>query len=144
VKASAENLRVTLQPLGVRKGEDFDRAFASLEGRDVDALIVAAGALTDTYRQKVITLAAKTRLPAMYDERVFVESGGLMSYAANFVELWRRATRYVDKILKGAKPSDLPVEQPTKIGLVISLTAAKQLGIAIPQSVLYRADEVIK
>ena len=89
-------------------------------------------------------LAATSRLPAMYDGRDFVEAGGLMSYAANFTEMWRRAAAYVDKILRGAKPADLPVEQPTKFEFVINLKTAKQIGLTIPPNVLARADKVIK
>ena len=89
-------------------------------------------------------LAAKNRLPAIYDDRDFVEAGGLISYGTNLADLYRRAAYYVDRILRGAKPADLPVEQPTKFELVINLKTAKQIGLTIPQSVLYRADKVIK
>ena len=96
------------------------------------------------YRAKIVNFAAKSQLPAMYGQSYYVEAGGLMSYAANFTDLYRRAATYVDKILKGAKPAELPVEQPTKFELVINLKAAKQIGLTIPQSVLYRADKVIR
>ena len=95
-------------------------------------------------RKLIVALAAKYRIPAMYSFSEYVDSGGLVSYGASFPGLFRRAATYVDKILKGAKPADLPVEQPTKFDLVINLTTAKQVGVAIPQSVLYRADKVIK
>jgi putative tryptophan/tyrosine transport system substrate-binding protein len=94
--------------------------------------------------KRIVELAATSRLPAMYDGRDFVEAGGLMSYAANFTEMWRRAAAYVDKILRGAKPADLPVEQPTKFEFVINLKTAKQIGLTIPPNVLARADKVIK
>jgi putative tryptophan/tyrosine transport system substrate-binding protein len=95
-------------------------------------------------RKKIVDLASRTRLPAMYFDKQFVESGGLMSYGANVADLFRRAANYVDKILKGAKPADLPVEQPTKFEFVINLKAAKQIGLTIPPNVLARADKVIK
>jgi putative tryptophan/tyrosine transport system substrate-binding protein len=97
-----------------------------------------------TYLKHTVGLAAKNRLPAIYDGRDFVEAGGLMSYAANFTEMWRRAATFVDKILKGAKPVDLPVEQPTKFEFVINLKTAKQIGLTIPPNVLARADKVIR
>jgi putative ABC transport system substrate-binding protein len=95
-------------------------------------------------RKEIIELAAKSHLPAMYFSREFVEDGGLMTYAANVTEMWRRAATYVDKILKGAKPADLPVEQPTKFEFIINLKAAKQIGLIIPPNVLARADQVIR
>ena len=100
--------------------------------------------ILERHRKRVVDLAAKSRLPAMYFNGEFVEAGGLMSYAPDLVDLWRRAATYVDKILKGAKPADLPVEQPTKFEFVINLKTAKQIGLTIPQSVLYRANKVIK
>jgi ABC-type uncharacterized transport system substrate-binding protein len=105
---------------------------------------VLSNAVTTTYRTRIVDFAAKSRLPAMYPDRESVETGGLMSYGPNLSDMWRRAATYVDKILKRTKPADLPVEQPTKFELVINLKAAKQIGLTIPQSVLYRADKVIK
>jgi putative tryptophan/tyrosine transport system substrate-binding protein len=144
LRALADRLKLTLDSVGVRNGAEFDRAFSVMAAKGTDALVVSAGALTDTYRKQIVVLSAKTRMPAMYGEKVFVEAGGLMSYAANFSESWRRGATYVDKILKGAKPADLPVEQPRKFELVINVKAAKQIGLRIPQSLVFSADEVIK
>jgi len=108
------------------------------------ALLTLADPLTLFHRDRIIEMAAKGRVPGMYEERGFVEAGGLMSYGPSFEANYRRAAVYVDKILKGAKPGDLPVEQPTKFELVINLKAAKQIGVTVPQSVLYKADRVIK
>jgi len=107
-------------------------------------VIVLAGPVMSPHRTEVVKLAAKNRLPAMYYRSDYVEAGGLMTYSTSFTDLFRRAATYVDKILKGAKPGDLPVEQPTKFELVINLKAAKQIGLTIPQKVLARADRVIK
>ena len=108
------------------------------------ALTVLASAMFFSERRRLVDLAAKNRLPAVYPSREFVDAGGLMSYGPNLADLYRRAATYVDKILKGAKPADLPVEQPTKFELVINLKTAKALGLTIPQSVLGRADQVIE
>ena len=105
---------------------------------------MAAGTLTQSHRGRIVDLAAKSRLPALYGSSDFVEAGGLMSYAANFAERYHRAAYYVDKILKGRKPSDLPVEQPIKFELIIKLKAAKQISLIIPPNVLARANKVIK
>jgi len=105
---------------------------------------VAAGTLTLSHRGRIVDLAAKSRLPALYGSSDFVEAGGLMSYAANFAERYHRAATYVDKILKGAKPADLPVEQPKEFEFIINLKAAKQIGLTIPPNVLARADRVIR
>ena len=144
LQSSATALRLTLRLIEVRDPTDFDRAFSAMTREGINGLIVAAGTLTSTYRKRIVQLVSKSRIPAMYGERSFVEIGGLMSYAANFTEQYRRAAVYVDKILKGAKPANIPVEQPTKFELVINLKAAKQIGVTIPQSVLYQADKVIK
>jgi ABC-type uncharacterized transport system substrate-binding protein len=110
----------------------------------VAALLVFAGALLDRHARRIAELAAKSRLPAMYGLRIYVEAGGLISYSADLFEIYRRAAVFVDKIFKGAKPADLPVEQPTKFELVINLKAAKSIGLTIPPSILSRADEVIQ
>jgi putative ABC transport system substrate-binding protein len=107
-------------------------------------LYVAAGTLTQSHRGRIVDLAAKSRPPTLYRSSDFVEAGGLMSYAANFAERYHRAAYYVDKILKGIKPAELPVEQPIKFGVIINLKAAKQIGLTIPPNVLARADKVIK
>ena len=144
LQESAPALRLTLQPLGVRGPGEFEGAFVAMSRKRAHALFGAAGILTTEHRKAVVDLAAKSRIPAMWGERQFVEAGGLMSYAVNFYDQVRRAATHVDKILKGAKPGDLPVEQPTKFELVINLKTAKALGLTIPQSLLLRADEVIQ
>jgi len=144
LQESAPALRLTLQPLEVRGPGEFEGAFVAMSRKRAHALFGAAGILTTGHRKAIVDLAAKSRIPAMWGERQFVEAGGLMSYAVNFYDQVRRAATYVDKILKGAKPADLPVEQPTKFELVINLKTAKSLGLTIPQSLLQRADEVIQ
>jgi ABC-type uncharacterized transport system substrate-binding protein len=141
---AARALGVRFQVLTARGPEDFDRAFSDMVRARADAFAVQSTNVFFIQRRRLVDLAAKNRLPAMYPTREFVDAGGLMSYAANTAELLRRAAAYVDKILKGAKPADLPVEQPTKFELVINLKTAKALGLTIPQSVLLRADEVIE
>jgi ABC-type uncharacterized transport system substrate-binding protein len=144
LKVASSALRVTLQPVEVHVPDDLDPAFAAIKREGAGAFCALANTLVGTYRARIIDFAAKSRLPAMYPESRFTNAGGLMSYGANFADLYRRAATYVDKILKGAKPADLPVEQPTKFELVINLKTAKQIGVTIPQSVLYKADKVIK
>ena len=141
---TARALGLQLQLLEARSLDDFDSAFAAMTTRRAGALLVLGDVMFTTHRIRLADLAAKSRLPAIYGEREHVEAGGLMSYGAITAELFRRAATYVDKILKGAKPADLPVEQPTKFELVINLKTAKALGLTIPQSVLLRADEVIQ
>jgi ABC-type uncharacterized transport system substrate-binding protein len=119
------------------------RAFEALRG-GADALYVVADPLVNTNRARIHTLAMGARLPAIYNAKEHVEAGGLMSYGPNFPELYRRAAEYVDKILRGAKPADIPVEQPTKFDLIINLTTAKALGLDVPPTLLARADEVIE
>ena len=133
-----------LRPLEVRGPGEFEAAFVAMTRERTHALFGAAGVLTFEHRKTIVGLAAKYRIPTMWGHRQFVEAGGLMSYAVNFYEQVRRAATYVDKILKGAKPGDLPVEQPTKFELVINITAAKDIGLTIPQSLLARADQVIE
>ena len=144
VEVAARSLGVQLQILEARGSEEFDRAFAAMTRERASALLVLSDPVFLVYRTRLADLAAKSRLPAMYGLREHAEAGGLMAYAANYADLYRRAATYVDKILKGAKPGDLPVEQPTKFELVINLKAAKTLGLTIPQSVLIRADQVIQ
>jgi putative tryptophan/tyrosine transport system substrate-binding protein len=124
--------------------DDFDRAFTMMKKERAGALMVLGSPLIGVHRRQILDLVAKSRLPAIYTSRENPDAGGLMSYGANFHDLWRLAATYVDKILKGRKPADLPVEQPTKFEFVINLKAAKQIGLTIPPNVLARADKVIK
>jgi len=144
MEAAAKALGVKLQSLPVRSLDDFDGAFARAKRDGAQALITTPTALINTQRRQVLDFAAKNRLPAMYASSEFVEAGGLMSYASNPTDSWRRVADFVDKILKGTKPADIPVEQPAKFEFLISLIAAKQIGVTIPSSVLSRADRVIK
>jgi len=141
---AARALGVRLQVVEVRGPDDFGRAFSDVTRARAGALTVLGTTMFFNARRRLVDLAAKNRMPAVYPLREFVDAGGLMSYGPNLADLFRRAATYVDKILKGAKPGDLPVEQPTKFELVINLKTAKALGITIPQSVLGRADEVIQ
>jgi putative tryptophan/tyrosine transport system substrate-binding protein len=143
VQTAARALGLDLVISDLRRSEDIFLAFAALKGR-VDALYVVPDPLTNAHRVRIITLAQDARLPTMWSFREHVEAGGLMSYGANNPHLFRRAADYVDKILRGAKPADLPVEQPTKFDFVINLTTAKVLGLTVPQSLLATADEVIE
>ena len=139
----APALGVTLLPLEVKEADDIDRAFTVIRKERPGALIVFGGVLT-TQTRRIVELAVKSRLPAIHSVSEAVDVGGLMSYGTNFEDLFRRVATYVDKILKGAKPADLPVEQPTKFELIVNLKTAKQIGVTISQSVLARADRVIK
>jgi len=141
---AARALGLRLQIVEARGAEDFDRAFSDMTRARADALAVPATQVFNLERRRLVNLAAKNRLPAVYPNRDFVDAGGLMSYGPNLADMARRAASYVDKILKGAKPADLPVEQPTRFELVINLKTAKALGLTIPPSVLGRADEVIQ
>ena len=143
-QAGARALGVTLQSLEVRGPDDFDRAFDAASRERTRALITLEDPLTFAHRTRIVGLAAKHRLPAIYGLREYVDAGGLMSYAPILLDNFRRAATYVDKILKGAKPADLPVEQPTRFELVVNLKTAKALGLTVPQSVLIRADQVIQ
>ena len=138
------SLGVQLQVVEARGPADFDRAFSEMSAKGAGALLVLTTPVFDIERQRIVDLAAKNRLPSMYANRNYVESGGLMCYGPNFADLYRRAAGYADKILKGAKPSDLPVEQPTKFELVINLKTAKALGLTVPPTLLAQADEVIE
>jgi putative ABC transport system substrate-binding protein len=142
--AAARALRLTIQPWEIRAADGFEKIFTALSKERSDGLYVSPGPLTIANGKRIADLALKNRLPSMYVRREFVDAGGLMSYGAELADSYRRAAYYVDKILKGAKPADLPVEQPTKFELVINLKTAKQIGLTIPQKVLGRADRVIK
>jgi putative ABC transport system substrate-binding protein len=143
-EVAARALGVQLQFLEVRGPEDFDRAFSGMTGARASALTVLPGSMFVSERRRLVDLAAKNRLPAVYPWREFVDAGGLMAYGPHLADLFQRAATYVDKILKGAKTGDLPVEQPIKFELIINLKTAKALGLTIPPSVLGRADEVIQ
>ena len=143
-QAAADALRLQLQSMEVRSPDDFTGVSETIVKRRVRALLTNPSPVLNTIRTRVVEFATKNRLPAMYANLQFVESGGLMAYAHSSVDAYRRAAVYVDKILKGTKPADLPVELPTKIELVISLKAAKQIGLTIPPNVLARADRVIR
>ena len=143
VQAAAGRFGVEADTLEIRRVEDIAPAFEALKGR-ADALYVVADPLVNTNRARIHTLAMGARLPAIYNARDHVEAGGLMSYGPNFPELYRRAADFVDRILRGAKPGDIPVEQPTNFDFVINLTTAKALGLTVPPTLLARADEVIE
>ncbi len=144
MEARAKASGVELQVLGARGPDDFDNAFAAMAKARAGAIIIFPSPMFYANHRRLVDLAAKHRLPAMYVFREAVEAGGLMCYGANVPELLRRVATHVDKILKGAKPADLPVEQPTNFELVINLKTAKALGLTIPQSLLLRADELIQ
>jgi putative ABC transport system substrate-binding protein len=143
VEAAARILGFAVAKLEIRRADDIDPAFAALKG-GADALYVCADPLVNTNRVRINSLALAARLPTMHFVKVYVEAGGLMSYGPSFADLFRRSADYVDKILRGAKPGDIPIEQPTRFDLVVNLTTAKALGLAIPESFLLRADEVIE
>jgi putative tryptophan/tyrosine transport system substrate-binding protein len=141
----AAGLVVSLaRPGGNTRGEEFEKALEAARRVRAEALVVCASAFFNSHRQRLVDLAQQKRLAAIYEHRDFAEAGGLMSYGPNIVEAYRSTATYVDKVLKGAKPADLPVEQPTKFELVINLKTAKALGLTIPPSVRARADEVIQ
>jgi putative ABC transport system substrate-binding protein len=144
IRTAAQTFTLRVQSLEVSKPDDIERAFTTIPREGTDALLVFADPFLTSQRSRIFDLATKNRLPAMYGQSDPVEVGGLMSYAPSFREFGRRAAYYVDKILKGTKPADLPVEQPTKFEFVINLKAAKQIGLTIPPNVLARADKVIK
>jgi putative ABC transport system substrate-binding protein len=144
VQASAKQARLTLVTADAKSAEEFSDAFAALHKARVQALMVMSDVLFNNNRSKIAALAISHRLPSMFSVREYVVAGGLMSYGESFREFFRRAAFYVDKIFKGAKPGDLPIEQPNRFYLTINLKTAKNLGIKIPQSLLLRADEVIE
>jgi ABC-type uncharacterized transport system substrate-binding protein len=143
-ESAARKLGLRLQSIAARRGRDLDDAFSSMARERADGLMVQVDPVFFSARSQLVLLAAKHRLPAVYGVREFAEAGGLMSYGTNIAYQFRRAATYVDKILKGAKPADLPVEQPTKFELVINMKTAKALGLTIPPLLLQRADQVIE
>jgi ABC-type uncharacterized transport system substrate-binding protein len=144
VQAGARALGVTLQSVEARSREELEQAFVVMKQSRASALLTTADGVHQRYIGRIVAFTSEIRLPAMYQRREGVDRGGLMSYGASLPDLGRRAASYVDKILKGAKPADLPIEQPTKFELVINLKTAKALGLTIPQSLLVRADEIIQ
>jgi putative ABC transport system substrate-binding protein len=144
IESAAPALGIQILFVEARRPDDFDNAFATITKGRPHGLFIMRTPFLRTYLKRVTDFAEKSRLPTMYDDRGYVEAGGLMSYGASVADLSRRAATYVDKILKGANPAELPIEQPTKFELMINLKTAKQIGVTIPQSVLYRADKVIR
>ncbi len=142
IQTVAPALGVTVLPLEVKGPDDVDRAFATIRKERPGGLLQSVG--LGRHRRRIVDLAAKSRIPAIYTQGRWVAAGGLMSYGSSWPDLFRRAAVYVDKILRGAKPADLPVEQPTKFELIFNLKAAKQIGLTIPPEVLYQATKVIK
>lgn len=143
-KTAARSLALQAELLDVRNEEDLHRSFQLAVQHHVDALLIGADGLTQAYQQAIIDLAASNRLPASYPSRDFVENGGLMAYAVNYSDLYFRAASFVDKILRGVRPAELPVEQPTKFELAINLKTARALGLTVPPTLLARADDVIE
>jgi putative ABC transport system substrate-binding protein len=141
---AARALKLTILPSEARAADDFEKVFAAMSKERPDGLVVTGGTVMRTNRKRIVGFALKSRLPSVFTTEEFVDAGGLMSYAADDADSYRRVAIYVDKILKGAKPADLPVEQPKKFELVINLKTAKQIGLTIPQKMLARADKVIK
>jgi putative ABC transport system substrate-binding protein len=144
LETAAKALALTVQSLQIRTPNDFDRAFdAAVKGR-AGSIFVSSDGMINSHRKDVVNRVTKNRLPAIYTEPEWVDAGGLMVYGPSNADLYRRAATYVDKILKGAKPADLPVERPIKFEFIINLKAAKQIGLTIPPNVLARADRVIR
>ena len=141
---AGRTLKLTIQPWEVKAVDDFEKVFAALGKQRPDGLYVPGGALLNTNRKRVVAFASKGRLPSVYGRREYVTEGGLMYYGADEADSYRRVAYYVDRILKGARPADLPVEQPTKFELVINVKTAKQIGLTVPPNVLARADGVIR
>ena len=144
VKSAASALRVDLQSLEVQHPNELERAFDAMAREHADGLLVLSDSFTTLYRARLVELASKNRLPAIYGHAQYIEAGGLMSYGPSLSDNYGRAADFVDKILKGTKPADLPTEQPTKFELIINLKTAKRLGLEIPPTLLARADEVIE
>jgi putative ABC transport system substrate-binding protein len=143
-ESAAQTLGIEVQSLEVRGPDDFNNVFEAVRQNHPDALIAVEDPLTNSYLSQIANFAAANKLPAIFGFREFVDAGGLMAYGANLADLFRRAAAYVDKILRGAKPAELPIQQPTKFELVINLKAAKTLGLIVPPTLLARADEVIE
>ena len=143
-EAAAKALNVTLQSFEVERPDDFEAAFAEMRKRQTVAVLVPLDPMFNDQRGRLVSLGAQSRLPAMFGERLYVDAGGLVSYGPNYAALYRRAAVFVDKILRGAKPAELPVEQPTKFELAINLKTAKALGLMPPQSLLLQADHVVE
>jgi putative tryptophan/tyrosine transport system substrate-binding protein len=141
---AAAKLSVTIESIGVHDLINFDSAFATVESGRIDALLTLVDPFTSQHRKRIVDFAARRRLPAIYESGEFVESGGLICYGPNLVAIEHRAAEYVDKVFKGAKPADLPVEQPTKFEMLINMKTAKALSLSIPQSVMLRADQVVE
>jgi putative tryptophan/tyrosine transport system substrate-binding protein len=141
---AARARRLTIQPWEVQGTDDFDRVFAAMGKQRPDGLYVPSDAVLRINQKRIVGFALKSRLPSMYIDSPFVDAGGLMSYGADLADSYRRVAYFVDRILKGAKPADLPVEQPTKFELVINLKTAKQIGVTIPPEVLARANKLIR
>jgi putative ABC transport system substrate-binding protein len=144
-EGAARSLRLQLLSVEVPRAEDLDRAFSAVtKGRAQAVIVPGLNPVLFANRGQIVSFAQRNRLPSMYAQKEYVDAGGLMSYGPSSADLWRRAATFVDKILKGAKPADLPVEQPTRFELVINMKTAKALGLTIPQSVLLRADQIIQ
>jgi len=143
-ETAARSLGVTLESVGVRTPDDFADAFARMTKGRPEALLVLADTVTIGQSKSIVQFAEANRIPAIYEQKSFVDAGGLMAYGIDMSDQYRRAAFYVDRILKGAKPADLPVEQPSKFEFVINLKTAKTLGVTIPASVLTRADQVVE
>jgi putative ABC transport system substrate-binding protein len=144
IEATAEALKVELHPVGVEEPKEIESAFSAFARKHVQAVTVFQDGMFLAQGDRIVALAARTRIPAIYGATELVRAGGLMGYGVNLPDMYRRGASFVDRILRGAKPGDLPVEQPTKFELVINLKTAKALGLTLPQSVLIRADEVIR
>ena len=143
VRAAAHKLGIEVAPLEIRRAEDIAPAFAAIKAQ-TDAIYIVQESLVNANRTRIITLALTARLPTIVSAREFVQAGVLMSYGPNFPDMFRRAAEIVDQILRGAKPGDIPIEQPTKFDLAVNLTTAKAIGVTVPSTLLARADEVIE
>lgn len=143
-RIASKRLALQLQPLEVRDPKELDGAFAIMAKQDTDAMVTALSAFTLHHRRKIVALANQNHIPAVYQDKEFAEVGGLMSYGTDRLDQWRRATIYVDKILKGAKPADLPVQQPRKLEFVVNFRTAQLLYLTVPSAILYQADQIIR